>query len=126
MAPIISRLAEALDPKGRFAAESRVVEIGTALERMYEIGKKKITRKLQNRISGFLGTDNGSRDGIKEMVKEFYDARSEIVHGRRDKMSPIRSDAAFFKGFKIARQSVFKLIREGAPEDWEVPKDDGL
>ena len=120
MAPIISRLAEALDPKGRFAAESRVVEIGTALERMYEIGKKKITRKLQNKISGFLGTDEESRERIKVTVKEFYDARSEIVHSRIDEVSPRRTDAAFVKGFRIARQSVFKLLREGTPDDWDA------
>lgn len=124
VAPVVGRLAETLDPKGRFAAETRVVEIGTALERMYEIGKKKITRKLQDRISGYLGTDEESRERIKVKVKEFYDARSEIVHGRRDKMSPLRTDAAFFKGLNIAKQSVFKLLREGAPEDWDALKDD--
>ena len=124
VAPVVGRLAETLDPKGRFAAETRVVEIGTALERMYEIGKKKITRKLQDRISGYLGTDEESRERIKVKVREFYDARSEIVHGRRDKMSPLRTDAAFFKGFNIAKQSVFKLLREGAPEDWDALKDD--
>ncbi len=120
MAPIVSRLAETLNPTGRFAAETRVPEIGTALERMYEVGKKKITRKLQNRISGFLGTDDGSRKRIKVTVKEFYDARSEIVHGRIDEMSPLRTDTAFFKGFRIARQSVFKLLRDGPPEDWNA------
>ena len=125
MAPIVSRLAETLDPKGRFAAETRVGEIGTALERMYEVGKKKISRKLQIRISGFLGTDDGSRKRIKVTVKEFYDARSEIVHGRIDEMSPLRTDTAFFKGFRIARQSVFKLLREGPPEDWNAFPVDG-
>ena len=120
MAPIVSRLAETLDPKGRFAAETRVGEIGAALERMYDVGKRKISPKLQNRISGFLGTDDESRESIKTTVKEFYDARSEIVHGRTDKMSPLRTNAAFVKGFKIARRSVFKLLREGPPDDWNA------
>lgn len=125
MAPIVSRLAETLNPTGRFAAETRVVEIGTVLERMYEVGKKKITRKLQNRVSGYLGTDEESRERIKVTVKEFYDARSEIVHSRIDEMSPLRTDAAFVKGFKIARQSVFKLLREGSPDDWDGFVDHG-
>ena len=120
MAPVVSRLAETLDPKGRFAAETRVGEIGAALERMYDVGKRKISPKLQNRISGFLGTDDESRESIKTTVKEFYDARSEIVHGRTDKMSPLRTNAAFVKGFKIARRSVFKLLREGPPDDWNA------
>ena len=72
---------------------------------MYDVGKKKISRKLQNRISGFLETDDESRERIKASVKEFYDARSEIVHGRTDKMSPLRTSAAFVKGFKN-RQAV--------------------
>ena len=126
MAPIVSRLADTLDSKGRFAAETRVSGVATVLERMYKVGKKKITRKLQNRISGFLGTDEESRERIKTTVKEFYDVRSEIVHGRVDDITPLRTDAAFFKGFRIARQSVFKLLREGAPNDWDALKDDGL
>ena len=125
MAPVVSRLAETLDPKGRFAAETRVGEIGAALERMYDVGKRKISPKLQNRISGFLGTDDESRESIKTTVKEFYDARSEIVHGRTDKMSPLRTNAAFVKGFKIARRSVFKLLREGSPDDWNELAVDG-
>ena len=88
MAPIVSRLAETLDPKGRFAAETRVGEIGAALERMYDVGKREnLAQIAEQRISGFLGTDDESRESIKTTVKEFYDARSEIVHGRTDKIS---------------------------------------
>ena len=120
MEPVVGWLAEALGRSGRFAAELRVVEVGIALERMYEINERGISRHLQNKISRVLGTDDESRERIKVRVKEFYDARSEIVHGRRDKMSPLRTDAAFFKGFRIARQSVFKLLRDGSPEDWDA------
>ncbi len=120
MAPVVGWLAEALGRSGRFAAELRVVEVAIALERMYEINERGISRHLQNKISRVLGTDDESREKIKVKVKEFYDARSEIVHGRRDKLNPLRTDAAFFKGFSIARQSVFKLLREGSPEDWEA------
>lgn len=92
---------------------------------MYEINERGISRHLQDKISRVLGTDDESRERIKVKVKEFYNARSEIVHGKRDKMSPLRTDAAFYKGFRIARQSVFKLLSEGAPEDWNALKGDG-
>ncbi len=120
MAPVVGWLAEALGRDGRFAAELRVVEVGIALERMYELNERGISRHLQNRISRLLGTDDESRERIKATVKEFYDARSEIVHGRKDEMSPLRTDAAFFKGFKIAKRSLFKLLREGPPDDWNA------
>ena len=125
MAPVVGWLAEALGRDGRFAAELRVVEVGIALERMYELNERGISRHLQNRISRLLGTDDESRERIKATVKEFYDARSEIVHGRKDDMSPLRTDAAFFKGFKIAKRSLFKLLREGSPDDWNAFNDDG-
>ena len=125
LAPVVGWLAEALGRTGRFAAELRVVEVAIALERMYEINERGISRHLQDKISRVLGTDDESRERIKVKVKEFYNARSEIVHGKRDKMSPLRTDAAFFKGFNIARQSVFKLLREGVPDDWDALMRDG-
>ena len=51
-------------------------------------------------------------------VKEFYKARSAIVHNRK-KVSWQRDCEAFDKGFDIARRTLFKLLYEGPPEDWD-------
>ena len=120
MAPVVGRLAEALARSGPFAPADRILDVGIALERMYVLDEGKIGRKLRNRASGFLGADAESRERIRESVREFYDARSDIVHNRLHKVSPERVQAAFGKGFDIARRSLFRLLRDGPPEDWSA------
>ena len=118
IAPIVSRLSAALARDGGFANEVRIVDIAIALEQMYDLPQGKISHKLRNRVSAYLGTDSESREGIKESVKEFYDARSNIVHSRSGNVSPQRNRESFGMGFDIARRTLFKLLHEGPPEDW--------
>ena len=118
VAPIVGRLSEALARDGRFADEVRIVDVAIALERMYDLPRWKISRKLRNRASAYLGTDAQSREKVKESVKEFYDTRSNIVHSRSYNVSPQRNREAFGKGFDIARRTLFKMLHEGPPENW--------
>ena len=118
LAPIISRLAEALGRHGRFADEVRTVDVAIALECMYELPKRRKSRKLADRVSGYLGTDAQDRQRVRETVGRFYDVRSEIVHSGSQGASLFRNGAAFVTGFDLARKSLFKLLCEGAPEDW--------
>ena len=118
LAPIISRLAEALGRHGRFADEVRTVDVAIALERMYELPKRKKSLKLANRVSGFLGADAQDRQRVRGTVRRFYEARSDIVHSGPQGASLFRNGAAFVTGFDLARKSLFKLLREGVPEDW--------
>ena len=118
VAPTVGRLSEALASDGRFANEVRLVDVAIALERMYDLPQGKISRTLQNRASSYLGTDPDSRATIKKSVKEFYDARSDTVHSRSRDVSPQRNHEAFGKGFDIAKRTLFKLLREGRPENW--------
>ena len=119
MAPIVSRLSAALARDGGFADENRIVDVAVALEQMYDLPEQKISRTLRDRVSGFLGTDAASRERIKESVKEFYDTRSNIVHSRSGNVSPRKKFEAFGKGFDIARRTLFKLLHEGRPENWD-------
>ena len=96
--PVISRLAEALARDGGFADEGRIVEVAIALEKMYDLPQRGISRTLQNRVSGYLGTDAASRERIKESVKEFYEARSKIVHSREVNVSPPGNRESFGRG----------------------------
>ena len=122
VAPIVGRLSEALASDGRFANEVRLVDVAIALERMYDLPQGKISRKLRNRASSYLGTDPESQARVKESVKEFYNARSDIVHSRSRNVSPQRNHEAFGKGFDIAKRTLFKLLREGQPENWKESK----
>ena len=53
-------------------------------------------------------------------VQEFYEARSAIVHNPKRKAVTPRQHDAFAKGFDIARRSLFKLLREEPPDDWDA------
>ncbi len=118
MAPIVARLSEALSRNGRFASGDRILDVAMALERMYVLDEGKIGRKLRNRTARFLGTDSASKKRINDNVKELYDVRSDIVHNRLHELTPERVHSAFVEGFDIARQSLFKLLREGPPDEW--------
>ena len=113
MAPIIARLDEALARDGRFASEDKILDVAIALERMYQIDRG-VSRKMQTRAACFLG-DDGSQ---MKTIKKFYNARSDIVHNKRKRNSPEGYHKTFNEGFSIARRTLFKLLREGAP-NWE-------
>lgn len=119
MMPFMVRLAEALGRDGRFAMHDKVVDVVIALEGMYELPKWKKLLKLENRVSGFLGTDADDRRKIGESVRNLYEARSDVVHSGSGEGSPFRNSAAFVTGFDLARRSLFKLLREGVPENWD-------
>lgn len=121
MAPFVLQLAEALGRNGRLAPRERVVDVVIALEGMYELPRWKKSRKLEDRVSGLLGTNAQDRQRIKESIRTCYDARSYIVHPRSDEASPAGNGAAFVTGLDLARRSLFKLLREGSPCDWAFP-----
>ena len=118
MTPYIARLAEALGRNGRFAKHDRVMDVAIALEGMYALPRRGKLRKLEERVSGFLGTNPDNRKKIVESVRSFYDARSDIVHSGPGKPSPFRDDAAFLRGFDLARRSLFRFMKEGTPRNW--------
>ncbi len=121
VAPIVARLSEALARNGRFAAGDRILDVAMALERMYVVDEGNIGRKLRNRTARFLATDEASEQGIKDAVRELYEVRSDIVHNRLHKLTPERVRSAFVEGFDLARESLFKLLCEGPPEDCDRP-----
>ena len=115
MAPIIGRLDEALARDGRYASKDKILDVAMALERMYHLNSRDISREMQIRAASFLGDDTGS---LEETIKEFYNTRSGIVHNKRKQNSPARNQDIFNEGFSIAKRTLFKLLREGAP-DWD-------
>ena len=120
MAPIVGRLGEALGRDGRFAVEDRILDVAIALEQMYELDGGEISHKMRTRVAWFLGADSESRLREMKAVKEFYEARSAIVHNRKRKAVTQRQHVAFAKGFDIARRSLFKLLRQEPPDDWDA------
>ena len=117
--PIVSRLAGAAARSGRFAVDDRILDVAIALERMYELDQGEIVFKLKTRAACFLEAETARRTQVFKDVGRFYDARSAIVHSARGKRASAKErEAAFGKGFEIARRSLGKLLREGSPADW--------
>ena len=117
--PIISRLAEAAARSGRFDVDDRILDVAIALERMYELDQGEIGFKLKTRAACFLESETAGRTQVFKDVGRFYDARSALVHNTRKKRwSAEAREAAFSKGFDVARRSLRKLLREGSPADW--------
>ena len=119
MAPVIAWLTEALEGHGPYAPEVRFLHVAKALEWMYKLPDRGISRELQKRVSWYLGTDAESREELKQMVKKFYSERSASVHNRKRPGSTQINRVAFEKGFDIARRTLFKKLREGQPANWD-------
>ena len=119
-APVVARLSEALARDGRFAVDDRILDVAIALERMYELEGGELSHKMRTRVAWFLGMDAESRARAFKAAKEFYDARSAIVHGRKKQAHVRKRHEAFNKGFDLARRSLFRLLREGPPDDWDA------
>ena len=123
LVPIISRLAEARSRDRRFAGVDRILDVAIALEFMYPLKSRGISNQLQSRVSQLLGNDEESRNRYSENVKEFYQVRSKIIHSEFEKLTAHRTREAFAKGFEIARKTLFKLLREDLPKDWDGQAD---
>ena len=121
LVPVVARLAEALGRNGRFAMRDKILDVAIALEGMYELPNRNKSRNLTNRISAFLATNADDREHIRERTRAFYKVRSEIVHSESGAKAPFRMERAFVAGFRLARRSLFKLLREGPPDEWERP-----
>lgn len=119
LAHIVSRLGQALARDGRFAIHDKVLDVSIALEGMYDLPRRGATNALEERVAGFLGIDAVSRDRIGKNARAFYNARSAIVHNRPAEATPFTNGAAFVTGFELARRSLFKMLREGVPDNWD-------
>ncbi len=127
VATIVSRLSDALVRHGRFSNEDRTVKVEIALERMYDLPQRKISRELRNKASSYLGTDMESRERISESVQEFYDTRSNIVHSRSSNVSTQKTLCGVRYGIRhcqtdivqiVARRPIGELGRANCPKYW--------
>lgn len=114
----IRRLAASRSRVGRFGTEDRILDTAIALETMYDLRGSEITYKWETRAAYFLGKSAEERMEILHKVKDFYDARSAVVHGPRGRGRRISLEKALTDGFDIARGTLQKLLRNGEVPDW--------
>ena len=119
VAPVIGRLAGALARGGQFAAEDKVLDVAIALERMFKPQDGGISRQLQKKVAAFLEGNDEVQSRVRKAVEHFYAVRSAIIHGPKNdkKMHLLKEkNEAFDEGFDLARQSLFKMLRDGSPQ----------
>lgn len=117
--PITPRLATSVTRQGRFALEDRILDVAMALERMYELDQGEVSYKLKTRAACYLESTTEARNRVFKEVNELYDLRSAVVHGSEKKRGTLGEEESTFEaGFEIARRTLFKLMREGPPSDW--------
>ena len=114
----IRRLAALPSRAGRFGTADQLLDIAIALETMYNLDTPEITYKLQTRTGYYLGTDREERIDIFHKVKNFYRARSALVHGSSGKRHRIDVSTALSDGLNLARKTLLALLRDGEPPDW--------
>ena len=121
VAPIVGRLAEALARDGRFQTDDKILDVAIALERLYENERDRgaIGLKLGKRAARFLKTGTEDHERVLQDVQEFYHVRGAIVHKRKQPPSVEEKEKAFTQGFKVARRSVVKVLRDGPPPNWK-------
>ena len=113
----LSRLASSLSRTGPHAVLDGIVDVAIALEAMYQVGPPEQTYRLGTRAAHFLEECAERRMATYRTVRDFYKARSAIVHGG----SGDEGDA-LGTSLDIARRTLRKLILEGGPSsfsDWD-------
>ena len=121
----LRRLRDSTEIKG---IEDKVIDLCIALEALFmEEGEEHDHKKLVSRRASWHFADSHSeREQIRTLLKEFYDYRNNIVHGRvpgnltteeRD-----RRDSQLADVENVVRASLKTMIAEGRPQDWEDSK----
>lgn len=118
MEPIVFRLTSAMRRKGWYEISDKVLDLAIALEGMYELPRGRKSKNLGDRVSQFIGENTEERTRIKETIRRFYNARSDIIHSGSGKEWPLGKEAVFNRCFGLARRSLYKFLREGSPENW--------
>ena len=123
---VVSRLARALLRRGKLGAEDKILDVAIALELMYGFDGPELGYKLGTRASFFL--ENSAQERVETFgkVKQFYKARSAVVHYDRKKERWEKTPDEYYRylseefneGFDLARRTLFKLLHEGGPQDW--------
>ena len=115
----IRRLATLPSRAGRFGTEDRLLDTAISLETMYSLDAPEITYKLGTRAAHYLGTTGEERIQIFRKIKDFYSARSALVHGSRGRSRRIDHGEALSEGQQLARETLLALLRDGSAPEWD-------
>ena len=116
------------DSTERIGIEDKVIDVCIALEALFMEGKPWDQKKtVSRRASWHFADSHREREQTREAIKEFYDFRSDIVHGNTpEDLKQEEQDlrvAQLADVENVVRASLKSMISEGRPQDWEDCKD---
>ena len=116
------------DGTERIELEDRMIDVSIALEALFMEGEQWDQKRLVSRRASWYFADSlQEREQTRTRLKEFYDERSDIVHGKAPvNLTPAEEDQRWSRLAaveNVVRASVEAMISEGRPPDWEDSKD---
>ena len=117
----VSRLAGSIQrAAGRFGVQDRILDVAIALEVMYQLARGgRFT--LTTRAGHFLADETEERLRVAERAAALYKTRNSIVHGNveQTKEGYTQMAATAADGTDLGRETLWKLLDQGAFPDWE-------
>ena len=130
--PQTGNAAHSRQHRERAEIEDSVVDVCIALEALFVDTKNEQQKRMliSRRGSWYFADSQAERDRTRDLLKEFYDLRSEIVHGDPPAAQTAREEAGAArqrreltaKVLDLARASLKDMIDEGRPNDWKQSK----
>ena len=121
------------DSGERSMVEDRAIDVCIALEALFMEKDEGWNQKklISRRGSWYFADSIPEREQTRDMIKAFYDRRSDIVHGNApEDLTPAEEDqrrmelvALLTDIDDVARASLKTMISEGRPLDWDDSKD---
>ena len=100
--------------------QDRILDVAIALELMYQL-RRGGSFTFTTRAGHFLAASTDDRLAVADRARVLYRTRNKIVHGSLEhsreeyaRMAAIASD-----GTDFARETLWKLLSEGAFPEWE-------
>ena len=117
------------DSTERMGIEDKVIDVCIALEALFMVEGEEWNqkKKISRRASWYFSDSLREREQTRTLLKDFYDWRSDIVHGNvPDQIAQeeeTRHHARLADTEDVVRASLKTMISEGPTQDWEDSKD---
>ena len=115
------------DGTERSEMEDKVIDLCIALEALFiDTENRKQKKRIASRGSWYFADSTAERNQTRLQIEEFYDYRSDIVHGK-GMCNPLHSDRnrqhELFRDVEnVVRTNVMTMITTGRPQDWDQSK----
>ena len=117
------------DSAGRIAFEDKIIDICIALEALFtnREWEADLRKTISRRGSWYYADTVQERDSARQILKELYETRRNIIHGNTTDPVGFRPDAESSKlladAENILRACLKSIVANGVPGDWAASKE---